>query len=46
VRAAQLRTVVERNSIDKWVQSQFADIEAKMAGGPAAAGGGSGGGRR
>ena len=46
VRAAQLRTVVERNSIDKWVRSQFADIEAKLAGERAGARGGSGGGRR
>ena len=46
VRATQLRTVVERNSIDKWVRSQFADIEAKLAGERAEARGGSGGGRR
>jgi trehalose 6-phosphate synthase len=30
-RAAMLRRVVEENSIEKWVQAQFADIAAKLA---------------
>lgn len=29
-RAAMLRQVVEANSVDKWVQTQFADIAAKL----------------
>jgi trehalose-6-phosphate synthase len=32
-RAAMLRRVVEENSVEKWVQAQFADIAAKLAGG-------------
>jgi trehalose 6-phosphate synthase len=30
-RAAMLRRVVEENSVEKWVQAQFADIAAKLA---------------
>ena len=30
-RAAMLRRVVEANSVEKWVQAQFADIGAKLA---------------
>jgi trehalose 6-phosphate synthase len=32
-RADMLRRVVEENSVEKWVQAQFADISAKLAGG-------------
>ena len=32
-RAGMLRRVVEENSVEKWVQAQFADIAAKLAGG-------------
>ncbi len=32
-RAGMLRRVVEENSVEKWVQAQFADISAKLAGG-------------
>ncbi len=32
-RAAMLRRIVEENGVEKWVQTQFADIEAKLAGG-------------
>ena len=32
-RAAMLRRVVEENSVEKWVQAQFADIAAKLAAG-------------
>ena len=34
-RAAMLRRVVEENSVEKWVQAQFADIAAKLAAGGA-----------
>lgn len=30
-RGAMLRRVVEENSVEKWVQAQFADIAAKLA---------------
>ena len=30
VLADQIRAVVERNSVDKWISAQFADIEAKL----------------
>jgi trehalose 6-phosphate synthase len=30
-RAGMLRRVVEENSVEKWVQAQFADIAAKLA---------------
>ena len=33
VRAGHLRRVVDNNSVEKWVASQFADIEAKQAAG-------------
>jgi len=46
VRAKQLRTVVEHNSIDKWVRSQFDDIEAKLASERTGAVGAPRGGRR
>ena len=29
-RAGMLRRVVEENSVEKWVQAQFADIAAKL----------------
>jgi trehalose 6-phosphate synthase len=32
-RAAVLRRIVEENSVEKWVQAQFADIAAKLDGG-------------
>ena len=32
-RAGMLRRVVEENSVEKWVQAQFTDIAAKLAGG-------------
>ncbi len=32
-RAAMLRRIVEENSVEKWVQAQFADIAAKLAAG-------------
>jgi trehalose 6-phosphate synthase len=32
-RAGMLRRVVEENRVEKWVQAQFADIAAKLAGG-------------
>jgi len=32
-RAGMLRRVVEENSVEKWVQAQFADIAAKLAAG-------------
>ena len=32
-RAAVLRRIVEENSVEKWVQAQFADIDAKLAAG-------------
>ena len=32
-RAGMLRRVVEENSVEKWVQAQFADIAAKLDGG-------------
>jgi trehalose 6-phosphate synthase len=32
-RAGMLRRVVEENSVEKWVQAQFADIAAKLSGG-------------
>jgi trehalose 6-phosphate synthase len=32
-RAGMLRRVVEENSVEKWVQAQFADIAAKLGAG-------------
>ncbi|MFA4964633.1 MAG: trehalose-6-phosphate synthase [Thermoleophilia bacterium] len=36
LRAQQIRRVVDRNSIEKWVDAQFADIAAKLAAAEAA----------
>jgi hypothetical protein len=32
--AERIRAVVERNSVAKWVDAQFADIELRLARGP------------